>query len=414
MSQRRLFVFSPLPPQPNGLADYLLAYLPALAADFDLVLVAEMTHADTAQAALPGLRVIDEMAFLAQPPQAGDQVLYNLGNNPDCAYMLDYTAHFGGALLLHDPALFYLHQVADRRNWSERLMGQRLAAEGHALPEAFLSRDGRLTASPGVLYQECLLLRALARTMHGVLVHSRYAARRLAGALYPHPMPLLAQVPHFVLPPATPTPAAMDAALAPLGIAPTDQLLLVPGFLSGNKMLYEVLIAHHALAAAHPGLKLVFAGQARPQEYDLAARIAALWPAADGPQITGYLDADELDVLLVRADICCVLRHPTYGESSGLLPRAATSGAAVVTVDTGAYAELDLPTLHRIAVGPTATTALTRLLAHLLTETGDDARQARQAAAVHQAQALTPAALYPQLRAWLDSCHAAQQQATTA
>lgn len=413
MSLRRLFVFSPLPPQPNGLADYLLAYLPALAADFDLTLVAEMDYAAAARAALPGLHVIDEMAFLAQPPQAGDQVLYNLGNNPDCTYMLDYTARFAGALLLHDPALLYLHQVADRRNWSERLMGQRLAAEGHTLPQAFLSRDGRLTASPGLLYQECLLLRELASAMHGVLVHSRYAVRRLAGAGHPHPLPPLTLVPHFALTPPPPSPAALDAALAPLGIAPTDRLLLVPGFLSGNKMLYEVLVAHHALATTHPQLKLVFAGQARPQEYDLAARIAALWPAGGGPQITGYLDADALDVLLARADICCVLRHPTYGESSGLLPRAATSGAAVVTVDTGAYAELEWPALHRIPVGPGATAALTQALATLLAEAGGDAaRQARRDAAALPARNLAPAALYPSLRAWLDGCHAAAQPGT--
>jgi len=368
-----------------------------------------------AQAALPGHHVIDEMAFLAQPPQASDQVLYNLGNNTDCAYMLDYTARFAGALLLHDPALLYLHQVADRRNWTERLMGSRLAAEGHTVPAPFLSRDGRLTASPGLLYQECLLLRDLTRVMHGVLVHSHYAARRLAGALYPHPVPLLTQVPHFVQPPAQPTPAALHAALAPLGIAPTDLLLLVPGFLSGNKMLYEVLVAHHALVATHPQLKLVFAGQARPEEYDLAARIAALWPAGDGPQITGYLDADALDLLLARADICCVLRHPTYGESSGLLPRAATSGAAVVTVDAGAYAELDLPSLYRIPVGPLAATALAETLATLLAEAGGtEARQARRTAALLSARTLTPAALYPRLRVWLDDCHAAQQRAAQA
>ena len=36
--RRRLYVFSPLPPQRNGLADYIVEYLPMLAEDFDLFL----------------------------------------------------------------------------------------------------------------------------------------------------------------------------------------------------------------------------------------------------------------------------------------------------------------------------------------------------------------------------------------
>jgi hypothetical protein len=82
-------VFSPLPPQRNGLADYLLEYLPALSRDFDLCLVAEAGSRDAVREALarmPGLEtlsVIDEMQFLARQPDPQAQVLYNLGNNGD-------------------------------------------------------------------------------------------------------------------------------------------------------------------------------------------------------------------------------------------------------------------------------------------------------------------------------------------
>jgi hypothetical protein len=98
------------------------------------------------------------------------------------------------------------------------------------------------------------------------------------------------------------------------------------GFLTGNKMLYEVLAAYRQVQPTAPQLRLVFAGEERPAEYDLSARIAAWWPAGDGPAVTGYLDA-ALDTLLARADLSFVLRYPTYGESSGILPRAALGGA---------------------------------------------------------------------------------------
>jgi hypothetical protein len=111
--------------------------------------------------------------------------------------------------------------------------------------------------------------------------------------------------------------------LARCRIGPEDVLLLVPGFLTGNKMLYEVLAAYRQVQPEAPRLRLVFAGEERPSEYDLSARIAAWWPGGDGPAVTGYLDAQTLDALLARADLSFVLRYPTYGESSGILPRAA-------------------------------------------------------------------------------------------
>ena len=78
-ARRRLYLFSPLPPQRNGLADYIVEYLPMLAGDFDLCLVAEGGRSAEAAASMAGspFRVIDEAGFLATPTThpSGDELL---------------------------------------------------------------------------------------------------------------------------------------------------------------------------------------------------------------------------------------------------------------------------------------------------------------------------------------------------
>jgi len=410
-------VFSPLPPQRNGLADYLLEYLPALSRDFDLCLVAEAGSRDAVREALarmPGLEtlsVIDEMQFLARQPEPQAQVLYNLGNNGDCAYALDHVHRFPGAVIVHDISLFYLHQVAAQRAEAGGLLAHWLQAEGVALPEDFLGRDGNLVRTPGLVYQECLMLGRLAASARGLMVHTRYAERRLRGAapevgLGDDAGRPLARIPHFVLEP-PPCPAAYSAeVLARWRVGPGDFLMVVPGFLSGNKLLYEVLACFQRLRSACPEARLLFAGEERAEEYPLSRRIAQLWPAGDGPQVTGYLDAAELDVLLARADLSFVLRFPTYGESSGILPRAAMGGGRVLTVDIGAYPEFASPQVWPVAVG---VGMVERLAAAALKackewrEEGPEARQRRKTDEAARLQSLSPAQLYPALKAWLDA-----------
>lgn len=417
--RRRLYVASPLPPQRNGLADYIAEYLPLLARDFDLKLVAETAQADAVRAHVAALGpwpVLDEIDFLACQPDARGQLLYNVGNNGDCAWMLDAAQRFPGVVVVHDISLFYLHQVASARARAPALMARWLADDGHAVPDEFLRRDGSLARTPGLLYQECLMLRRLVAGATGVMVHSAYAEGRLRGAAEGVPLGRdagrpLARIPHFVLPPpAPPTEARRDEVLARFGVDPDDLLLLAPGFLTGNKMLYEIAVAARLAAPRMPRLKLVYAGEEREAEYALSERLAMLWPdPTERPVVTGYLAADELDVLLQRADLSFLLRYPTYGESSGLLPRAVMGGGEVVTVDIGAYPEYASPAVRTVPVGGDLVSPLVEaILRAQAGAAGMPPRAQRQAAEAARAQALAPAALYPRLKALLDDAWSAR------
>ncbi len=408
--RQRLYAFSPLPPQRNGLADYIVEYLTPLARDFDLQLVAEsgttravQEHFDQAYQGAPPFAVISESVFAARQPDAGARALYNIGNNGDCSYMLDYLHRYPGVVMLHDVSLFYLHQIMLQSQRANGLMGSWLEEEGFSIPDYFLNPDGSLARSPGLLYQECLMVRRIIRSARSLIVHSRYAKMRAMGAVH-GVIPAqelrrkVARIPHFVLPPSSPSADEEAATLLRYRLRPTDFVLLCPGFLTGNKMLYELLVAYRRLQDDIPGLKLVYAGEERPVEYPLSEKIAQLWPEGDGPVVTGYLSSDELDILLARSDVTFVLRYPTYGETSGILPRAVMGGAQVVTVDIGSYPEFESPLIRKVSIGTGAAAALECSVRDIWqARAGAESKPRLRAAEARRAAALTPRALYQRI-----------------
>ncbi len=401
-----LYLFSALPPQRNGLADYIAEYLDALARDYKLVLVADNSASrDVAQhyAGAP-FEVIDEARFTARMPDPDARVLYNLGNNKDCIFLLDYLHRYPGTVILHDVSLFYLHQITLQQQRANGMMNRWLQEDGYRLPDVFVGSDGALTSTPGFVYQECLMVKRVVESARSVVVHSGYAHRRALGGVSDPDAPnglasRFFRMPHFVLSPPELTHAESAVTLARFGIKPDDFLCVVPGFLTGNKMLYEVLVAYQRARRRHPRLKLVYAGEERKDEYDISSKIALLYPDGDGPIVSGYLASDELDVLLSRADLSFVLRYPTYGETSGILPRAVMGGGRVVTVDIGSYPEFESDLIQRVPVGPGLPAALEAAIDGAIAGHALEApRILRQAEARRRTAAMAPGALYDSLR----------------
>ena len=136
----------------------------------------------------------------------------------------------------------------------------------------------------------------------------------------------------------------------------------------------------------------------------MSDRIRRLWPDGDGPRVTGYLDARELDVLLGRADLSFVLRYPTYGETSGILPRAVMGGGRVVTVDIGSYPEFESPLIDHVSIGAGLVDALHASIESACAGLPSAAARAeRRAAEAQRVESLSPRALYPRVRKLLDT-----------
>ena len=99
-----LTVWTPLPPERNGIADYAAILLGGLAAHYDCRVACD----DWLGQAPPGIPVIDPA--LAHRG-AGPRVLHQIGNNPGHGFVLRGLRGMPGVTTLHDPGLLHLHET---------------------------------------------------------------------------------------------------------------------------------------------------------------------------------------------------------------------------------------------------------------------------------------------------------------
>jgi hypothetical protein len=100
-----LTVWTPLPPQRNGIADYAHALLGGLSQHYACRAACD----DWLVEAPDGIPVLD--AALAHRG-AGPRVLHQIGNNPDHGFVLRALRRVPGVTTLHDPGLLYLYETS--------------------------------------------------------------------------------------------------------------------------------------------------------------------------------------------------------------------------------------------------------------------------------------------------------------
>lgn len=379
MSGERLRVawWSPLPPDPSGIADYAEELLPFLARHWDVTLFAEAEVAPALADAFPVVDARDEEAALAALP-AYDAVLYHLGNNPAHAGAYRALQRHPGLVVLHDASLAHLVISATHlAGRTDRLFAELRALHGDGAAEAvrrhfYLQEPAPWDVEP---LRYPLLGRALA-SARAVLVHSRFAAaqvRREAPGLD------VEVVEHFAFPPpdaASREPRAPDAPV----------VFCTAGYLTPAKHIDRVLevlarlrdrvaFRYRLVGAVAPGYALY--GQVRDRGL------------LDHVELVGRVSKERLYAELAAADVCVNLRHPTTGETSGIVQRALAAGRPVVVSDVGWFSELPDAAVAKVPAGAEEGPALAACLEALA---GDPARlAAMSAAAVAYAGRLQPA-----------------------
>jgi glycosyltransferase involved in cell wall biosynthesis len=188
----------------------------------------------------------------------------------------------------------------------------------------------------GFDYQQVPLLSWLEHAP-AIIVHSRFAARIVAGLL---PQVKLHVIPHFAYQPPPDLTHHAARARARLGLGPDDIILAGVGFATRNKQYDGILRALANLPAAlRSRVWLVIGGELRPEDIDIPALAASLGVSAQ-VRCLGYLDEASMLGLLAASDLLLNLRYPSFGESSGSLARALGLGCLVAVSDAGGYAEL--------------------------------------------------------------------------
>jgi glycosyltransferase involved in cell wall biosynthesis len=352
----RVGIWSPLPPSPSGIADYVAESLPALARHVELHAVSESPDGVDAD-----LRTRFRVFAPATAPEA-DLEVYHLGNSPPHAWVYRAACARPGVAVLHDWSLHhlvlretvergdvsgYLREMRRAHGETGTFVGRQVARAlgGDLLPALFPLNDRVLEGS----------LAVVGLTEH---VRSR-AARRLPGR------PIL-HLPHHLSLALDPPPSREDARRA-LGLPPGALILTAPGLATAAKRLDVAVRATARLRAAHPGLRLVVAGGVDPALP--IARWAREAGLGDGLVVTGRLSLEDFLRHLCASDVILSLRFPTHGEISGALVRALGLGRpALVTAGTPAAEEFPEGVVAPIDPGPREEEELVAVLARLLVD----------------------------------------------
>jgi glycosyltransferase involved in cell wall biosynthesis len=346
-------VWSPRPPSPSGVADYVAEQLPALAADLDVRWVGSEHEAVEA-----------------------DLDVYHLGNSPAHAFVYRAALRRPGVVVLHDWNLHqlvlretvergdvsaYLREMRRAHGEEGTFVGRQVARAlgGTLLPALYPVNDRVLEGALGVV--------TLSRALHAQV------ARRLPGR------PLL-HLPHHLALPGGPLPTRTEARAA-LGLPEDAAILTAPGLATAAKGLDSAIAAVARLRERHPSLRLVIAGGALPDlPLDAWVESAGI---ADRVVRTGRLDLADFVRHLCAADVVLALRFPSHGEMSGALVRALGAGTpALVTAGTPATAEFPEGIAIPVDPGPAEAAELEAVLDHLLSRP-DRAQALGRAARAH-------------------------------
>ena len=353
----RLAVWSPLPPSPSGIADYVAEQLPLLAGNADVTIVVPDPE-EVAPASAQGVRLAPSDTGA---PEA-DLDLYHVGNSPAHAYVYRQAVRHPGVLVLHEWSVHHLvlGETVGRGETSPYLHEMRRA---YGERGTFVGRQVARALGGDVLPALFPLNERLLETCLGLVGLTRYVTSRAAPRLGRRPV---LHLPHHAFLPFGSPPSKEEARRA-LGL-PVDALVVTaPGLATASKRLSAAIRAIGRLRSTFPTLRLVVAGavfEGLPLEN--WAREAGLGEAL---VVTGRLSLGDFVRHVAAADVVLALRYPTHGEMSGALLRALGVGRPVlVTAGTPAAEEFPEGVVVPVDPGPSEEGELEALLSHLLQE----------------------------------------------
>lgn len=337
-------IWSPLPPQVSGVADYVEEQLDVLNRNFALTVVVEV----------PGQVGEDLKARyrLIAPAQSNAETLrlYHVGNSPLHGFIYREVIRVPGVVVLHEWNLHELllgfavtsNDFDAYRLQMRREHGERGSVAAETLASAL---GGRYWTGAFPLNAE-ILGHALA-----VVTLSGSSAAKVAARVPGTP---LLHLPHHAL--LRSHAASRAEARIRLGLDPRARIVLAPGLGTTSKSLD---IAESAMALVRKRIDrsvLVTVGGGESGSGETLRRL-------------GRVDLETLGDALLAADVVLALRFPSRGEASGVVMRALAAGRALI-VSSGSTADEDLPdgVVARVNPGPAEGLELAALLEFLLTD----------------------------------------------
>lgn len=368
-ARRRLAVFTPMPPQASGIADYSARQIAELAHRVDVDVFVEGEPSNYRPVSDPRVRLLNHRSFTAWD-ELGiyEEVVYCMGNSEYHGYVYDALQRRSGVVLAHEVRFtgFYSWYAQQRRLGNEWFHYQlrtqhpespgELGVEGRVSPEA---------AAAHGLYMASELIRRSTR----FLVHSRYAA----------------QIACLQLPG-----AAAKIGVVPFGISAPVEARRVPsrepivttfGMVDPAKKT-DVFVQAAALVAEElPDARFGVVGEIDPHyEAELVALADALGLGAR-MQFTGRLDPPEFERWMGRTGCAVQLRSYSNGETSAAVADCLRHGLPTIVSGIGPNRELPGDTVVTLDE-PASVEALSQAIVGVLQDRVGAARLAERARAL--------------------------------
>lgn len=315
-SRLKIAMFTPLPPLKNGIADYTRDILMELRRFFHIDIFIDDGYTPNDSDIIQNFTIKNHKEF--QPVSMDyDLIIYQIGTNPNHAYMIDYIIGYPGLIYLHDYSIAYLYLVLP-------------SALKDRLAEAYPSTDEEFLFSNPL--NKCVLDKAL-----GIVVHNNYSrdGLRNQSCLVPiKQINLYAKI----------TPKMQNKAELKKEInLELDELIISSfGFAAKSKHIDRILEVFSELVRKYPNIKLryIIVGKLIEGADFSVHELLEKYRIEKYVTITGYVDMDTFYKYLQTTDICVNLRGVYQGESSASLARIMACGKPCIVSDIGSFAEL--------------------------------------------------------------------------
>ncbi|MCC7123746.1 MAG: glycosyltransferase family 4 protein [Acidobacteria bacterium] len=347
----RVAWFSPLPPDPSGIAAYSAEVVPLLHDRVGAIdLYSESGHRAAGHRGAPVFSPHDFVWRHRRRPY--DLIVYQLGNATAHDFMWGYLFRYPGLVVLHDAQVHQARALGLLRRAEPRLADY--LAEVQANHPDAPADIGFLVAAGlgGGLFRLWPLVSLVLRTARMAAVHSPWLASALAGA---HPDAAIRAIPMGVADPLH----GLDRAAARAGVRarhgiPAEAVVIgAYGGVTPEKRVPQLLAVLASRLVDVP-VHVLLVGQ-RAGHYDVDADIERLG-LQNRVHVTGFVADEDLPAYLTAADIAWCLRWPSNGETSASWIRCL--GAGLPTLTTALAQMSDVPTVPAVAAAAETSTAV--------------------------------------------------------
>lgn len=376
----RLAVWTPLPPQQSGIADYSAELLEGLATSCEIEVFVDDGFLPTAELrrrhCIQSFRSFERR----QAQRPFDAVVYQVGGSLFHHYMSAALEAHPGIVVLHDIMWSHvLYTYAAERGDLSSFYGQLADLEGERAVQDLLGIQHDADALWSFLSRHPMMERVIDGSLSQI-VHFDGGVDELR-ARYPGSNPT--KVAMGVADPYAGRPRLNPAvARCRIGVDAHAFVVGVYGIVHPVKRIDACIRALPGVVARRPDTLLLVVGRSLDTRHEEAlAKLAAELGMAAHVRFTGHLSKDEFDTYLIAADVVVNLRTPFLQHMSATFMRAVAAAKPVLISDIPDWRFLPDACCRRV---PTDDAEVPVLLEHLLALADDDAVRTEMSAAARR------------------------------